>query len=43
MSTLTRKLRHLGFKISGHIKEFVNPHNGVKNRKMSVNNYEFFG
>jgi len=34
MRTLTRKLRHFGFKISGHIKEFVNPHNGVKSRKM---------
>jgi len=34
MYTLTRRLRFYGFKIYGYIKEFVNPHNGVKQRKL---------
>lgn len=34
MYSLTRKLRFYGFKIFGYIKEFVNPHNGVKQRKI---------
>jgi ribosomal protein S11 len=31
---LTRKLKFYGLKIFGHIKEFVNPHNGVKHKKL---------
>lgn len=31
--TLKRKLKFYGFKLFGFIKEFVNPHNGVKLRK----------
>lgn len=31
---LSRKLYFYGFKIFGFIKEFVNPHNGVKKRKL---------
>lgn len=31
---LSRKLYFYGFKIFGHIKEFTNPHNGVKKRKL---------
>src|ERR1044072_2266344 len=34
MYSLTRKIRFYGFKIYGYIKEFVNPHNGVKKRKL---------
>ena len=34
MYALTRKIRFYGFKIHGYIKEFVNPHNGVKKRKL---------
>jgi ribosomal protein S11 len=34
MHALTRKIRFYGFKIYGYIKEFVNPHNGVKKRKL---------
>jgi len=31
---LSRKLYFYGFKVFGFIKEFVNPHNGVKKRKL---------
>ena len=33
LNTLYRKLKFYGFKIFGYIKEFVNPHNGVKLKK----------